>query len=271
MSPPGAPRPFAGTARYYARFRPPYPQALLDHLRDRFGLDGSGRLLDLGCGTGHLAIPMAGWFREAVGMDPEPEMLAEAAAQARRAGVRNVTWIEGGSGDLPQLRNRLGRFALVTIGEAFHWMDRDATLRALAGMVDPGGGLAVIYGPGSLWSPKAPWQQALQGVIQRWLGPVRRAGSGVYEEPAERHEAVVARSAFRRMEIFRLPVTRSWTADQVVGWLYSTSFASPAVLGDRRPSFEADVRATLAALAPSGEFREDVVYEAILAWKEGGS
>ena len=48
-------------------------------LSARFRLDGTGRLLDLGCGTGQLVIPLAAHVAEAVGMDPEPEMLVEAA------------------------------------------------------------------------------------------------------------------------------------------------------------------------------------------------
>ncbi|MGW5384901.1 class I SAM-dependent methyltransferase [Nocardia sp. NPDC003963] len=70
---------FAGTAWHYARYRPGYPESLFDDLIRRFRLDGTGRLLDLGCGTGQLTLPLAAHFAEAVGVDPEPEMLAEAA------------------------------------------------------------------------------------------------------------------------------------------------------------------------------------------------
>ena len=45
---------FAGTAWHYARYRPGYPQAFFDDLARQFRLDGTGRLLDLGCGTGQL-------------------------------------------------------------------------------------------------------------------------------------------------------------------------------------------------------------------------
>jgi hypothetical protein len=43
---------FSGTAPYYARFRPGYPQAFFSDVITRFALNGTGRSLDLGCGTG---------------------------------------------------------------------------------------------------------------------------------------------------------------------------------------------------------------------------
>ena len=73
---------FAGKAWHYARYRPGYPRAL-DDLVQEFHLDGTGRLLDFGCGTGQLTLPLAEHVAEAVGMDREPEMLAEAADKPR--------------------------------------------------------------------------------------------------------------------------------------------------------------------------------------------
>ncbi|WP_207714417.1 hypothetical protein [Scytonema sp. UIC 10036] len=48
---------FQGAAWYYARYRSKYPQDLFDLLAQRFQLNGRGRLLDLGCGAGLIAIP----------------------------------------------------------------------------------------------------------------------------------------------------------------------------------------------------------------------
>ena len=68
---------FKGAAPYYARYRPGYPPELLDQLAVAAGLDGTGRLLDLGCGPGPLAVPLARHFDEVVAVDVEAEMLAE--------------------------------------------------------------------------------------------------------------------------------------------------------------------------------------------------
>jgi 2-polyprenyl-3-methyl-5-hydroxy-6-metoxy-1,4-benzoquinol methylase len=122
-----------GTALHYARYRPGYPPAFLDDLIQRLGLDGTGRLLDLGCGTGQLTLPLAAHVAEAVGMDPESEMLTEAIRQAREQAIANVSWIQGDSAHLPR---DLGHFTLVTMGRSFHWMDREQVLTALDEMVD---------------------------------------------------------------------------------------------------------------------------------------
>jgi SAM-dependent methyltransferase len=143
---------FAGTSESYARFRPGYPGEFFDDLIRRFRLDGSGRLLDLGCGTGQLTIPLAQHFSEATGMDPEPDMLTAAAQHAVAGKVGNVTWVRGGSADLP---GQLGRFRLVTMGRSFHWMDREQVLEVLANMVDGQGGL-VIANDGCLVRPVTP-------------------------------------------------------------------------------------------------------------------
>src|SRR5579862_5640860 len=84
---------FRSTAWYYARYRPAYPEPLLRLVVERFGLNGTGRLLDLGSGTGHLALPLAQHVAELVGLDPEPEMIEEARAQAAALGVTNARWV----------------------------------------------------------------------------------------------------------------------------------------------------------------------------------
>ncbi|WP_290886344.1 class I SAM-dependent methyltransferase [Fischerella sp.] len=51
-------------------------------------------MLDLGCGTELLTLPLAKYFKEVVGIDPEPQILTEAKVQANKAEVKNVTWVE---------------------------------------------------------------------------------------------------------------------------------------------------------------------------------
>ncbi len=62
-----SPDAFVGTARYYARYRPPYPEEFLADLRSLAETTGHGSLLDLACGPGRVAIPMAPLFPQRAG------------------------------------------------------------------------------------------------------------------------------------------------------------------------------------------------------------
>jgi ubiquinone/menaquinone biosynthesis C-methylase UbiE len=81
---------FTGTAAYYDRFRQPYPSVLFEDLRVRVPIGGTGRLLDLACGTGQIAFALAGDFVEVWAVDQEAEFVAFGNAKAKTLGVANM-------------------------------------------------------------------------------------------------------------------------------------------------------------------------------------
>jgi len=252
---------FAGTAWHYARYRPGYPAALIADLVQRLGLDGSGRLLDLGCGTGQLTLPLAAHVAEVVGMDPEPEMLNEASRLGRERAVANVTWLQGNSADLP---GELGHFSLVSMGRSFHWMDRQQVLTALDEIVDEGGSL-VIANDSNLILPSTPWQQAIQDIQRRFLPKAYQHGQPPAPGIFQTHEQVLANSAFRQVNRQVYEFTRTWTIEQAIGYFYSTSLPLRRLLGDGQAAFEHTVTETLLAIDPSGRFSEPVAMEVLTA------
>jgi ubiquinone/menaquinone biosynthesis C-methylase UbiE len=48
---------------------------VIDMLAETFGLNAQDMVVDIGCGTGQLTLPIAHRVRAVFGMDPEPDML----------------------------------------------------------------------------------------------------------------------------------------------------------------------------------------------------
>ena len=259
---------FAGTASYYRRYRSHYPSETFAYLRERFQLGPKVRVLDLGCGTGRLTIPLAQLGCDVTGMDPDPAMLEEARVEVASSLIPRtapLTWLVGSSWDLSP---SLGSFHLVVMGQSFHWMDRDATVAALEPLIDPDGGIALIApfdrsGPPTDELGHA--EDAIREVVAQFLGPRRRAGSGTYDHPIDHHERVLERSAFSNVESWRHPWNRSWTIDELTGHTLSLSWAAPPLFGERLPEFEEAVRARLAELYPSGLIHEESEVEVVTA------
>lgn len=258
---------FRSTAWYYARYREGYPAGFFETLKQKFELSQNDRVLDLGCGTGQIAIPISVYVKEVVAMDPEPEMISEGTEQAGLKNCRNIRWVLGGSDDLPVLRNTLSTFKLVTIGTAFHWMDRKKTLEDLYDIIVGDGGIAIVWNT-SIWNnPANAWQTITRQVIRKYLGEERRAGSGTFNVTPIRHEEFVGNSSFKSMEIWKQHWTRDSSLEEVVGNLYSTSMANKNVLGNLGESFERELKNELMKVRSSGIFESEGDMEAILAWK----
>jgi ubiquinone/menaquinone biosynthesis C-methylase UbiE len=96
-----------GSVGEVGRHVPAFSSALrprpLDELREWGGtrLVRGERVLDLGCGDGRLALGVAPFAASVDGIDPDPEAIAAAKRNARKAGVRNVRFVDGAAQHLP--------------------------------------------------------------------------------------------------------------------------------------------------------------------------
>ena len=133
---------YLGSAAHYRYGRPAYSPGLEAVLTQEAGLDGTGRLLDAGCGPGVLTIRLAHLFEQAVGLDPDAAMLAEGCRAAEEKGVMNIGWVQGLAEDLPAVAP--GPYRLVTFGLSFHWTDEQQVAETVYDMLEPGGVLALI-------------------------------------------------------------------------------------------------------------------------------
>ncbi len=242
---------YAGTANYYDVFRPPYPPGLLNDLRARVPLRPAARVLDLACGTGQVAFAIADYVSEVCALDQEPEFVAFGEEKSRRLGVTNIGWIAATAEDAPLD----GAFDLVAIGNAFHRFDRNAVASRLVDHLNPGGCVALLWSE-SPWRGDRPWQKALDETLTRW----QEASDALERVPAsweqaildDPHKQVLLRAGLQYDGKFEFSVAQNWSVESLIGFVYSSSFLNPAVLGENMSAFEEDLRAQLLACDAEG-------------------
>ncbi|MGW6817721.1 class I SAM-dependent methyltransferase [Streptomyces sp. NPDC055005] len=243
---------FASAAPYYARFRPAYPKAVYTHIRNCFRLDGTQHVLDLGCGPGTLAIPLARYAAVVHAVDPEPAMVAEGLRLGEARGAVNIAWQIADASRLLDLG--LPKVTMCSMGRAFGWMGRSQVLADLDRVITPDGGLAFVS---SVAPPEPPsWLKVIERVGADYLGPDYRTRYGPAAGPVEGPDDLLAASAFSHVETAVFEQALEFTLEELVGLQLSFSYTSPDVLGDRQAAYEAKLRSELASFDPVGRFCE---------------
>jgi SAM-dependent methyltransferase len=261
---------YQGTAAYYDEFRLPYPQLLVDELVERAHADGRGRLMDLACGTGQLSFAMHEHFAQTWAVDQEPDMVEFARAKATAAGIADMKFVTAAAEELtaPECA-----FDVIVVGNAFHRLQRDVVAARMRSWLRDGGWVALIWSDGSAAGEATgsqAWQVTLAELVQRWRARLDAAESDqsgprvptwYSQDRSDRPDIEVMRDVgLDFVESRQFVIQHDWTADALVGNMFSTSVLSRAALGALAGEFEAEVRQELAAESEAGVFRQDVSF-----------
>jgi SAM-dependent methyltransferase len=263
-------RPYREAASYYSEYRYKPSEEFARLLAFHLGWSKDDRLLDLGAGPAHVSMLFAPLVGEVVAMEPEENMLEEGRMRVASAGIDNLSFVHGGSADLPTLRSSLGEFAAVVISQAFHWMhDQDSVLRNLDTMLDKKRGAVALLGYvnepdyNRVWLglDRPPWSE-IEAILERHLaeapeGPAPRGRHDPFPE-------ILERSPFSRIEVlsYEREVEVQPSVDAAIKFLYTLSNTLDR-LGDRREAFEAEAREILEG-ADARAFTTQIVDSALI-------
>lgn len=224
------------------RARPGYPPALVERLA---GLAGPGaRVVDLGAGTGHLALPLAARGLRVAAVEPARAMLA---ALSGAAGVEPVHAAAEATG-----LSRAG-FGLAVIADALQWIDPEGGAAEVRRLLAPGGALAVV----TARLADTPFLRALEARIAA-ANPKARPGA----PPVELFFSVAGLPAPAE-ERFEDEVALA--PDALAAVLRSLSYVGPALGPARLEALLSDARA-LAAAHGGARWRRELR----LAWARSG-
>nr|BBH93404.1 hypothetical protein KTA_16030 [Thermogemmatispora argillosa] len=227
--------------------RPPYPPETFDILKGLI-TDEPRVVLDLGCGTGNIARPLAAFVERVDAVDSSLAMLERARELAGGDDPR-IRWIHGRAEDVALTPP----YALVTAGMSLHWMDWRRLLPRLARMLTPRGLLAIL----NLQQQAMPWQQEYRQLRRRFADgpPALRPNlvaefeqSGLFRQLGERQTA---------------PLLMQQSIEDYIAAQYA--YSSLAGLTDRqRAGFEREMWELLRPFAQGGRLSFEVV--ATITW-----
>ena len=253
---------FASAVTQYARYRPGYPAREVDHLADLVGLDQSSTVIDIGCGTGQLTIPLAERAGTVIAVDPLAEMLEAGRARALAKGLTNISWRQGDSTAIESLVPPGADLA--TFAASFHWTDRAEVLRSLDRTLGPGAHVVTIND--DLDAAADPdWVHAVNRLRDEFLGSDHTAGLDQWRKAPVSHRQIIEASPFAKLQILYWEWERRLTIDEAVGLQFTYSYSTPAVFGSRAAEFASQARVAILALHPDGTVTEPFRVEVLVA------
>lgn len=180
---------FGSIAQQYDRFRPSYPEELIDDLV----AIGPADVLDVGCGTGKAGRLLAERGLSVLGVEIDAQMAAIAGEHGLEVEVASFEqWLAEGR-----------RFDLLICGQAWHWINPEIGVPKAATVLRPGGTVALFWNSSTL---RGDVVAQLEGVY-RYRAPALLPSGETAEPPYA--------ADLERSRLFDKPFTRTyaWTQE----------------------------------------------------------
>jgi SAM-dependent methyltransferase len=205
--------------RWWAPVLAPTALRLLDVVRDGLGTRPPDEILDLGTGTGTLAVAArTRWPRaRVVGLDPDAGMLAVARAEGDRAFGRDhgLEFLSGTASAIPLRDGSVD--ALVSSFVLQLVEDRAAAWREAWRVLRPGGIVAVVSWRGDTppFRPQAAFDRTLAEFgLASGIGSSHAGGLGTPSSAA----AELRTAGFREVESHMVPLGYRFEPEFFLGW-----------------------------------------------------
>lgn len=226
---------------YYAR--PPHPPDAVAHVAS-LQHSGPGRVLDLGCGTGDLTIPLAELAERIDAVEPSEAMLS-AARRRPAASTSRISWHHVAAEHF----GFSGTYDLVVAADSLHWMDLEVVVPAVARVLHHEGYLAIV-GRGRSLPPTL--RSSLRELIPRYSTNQHYESYDVVE--LLKHAGLFEEAG---RKAFRMPFAQ--TVDDFVESIHSQNgFSRDRMVEGAAAAFDDAVRSAAARHVRDGALRFEV-------------
>ena len=230
---------FTGKSEDYSGFRPSYPAAAVDWLRKK---NSGEQVLDVGAGTGIFTKLLLRCFRSVTALEPNGDM--------RREFMRllpEIPCLES-SGEATTLPAH--SVDLVTVAQAFHWLDEEKFKKEMMRILRPEGKTAIIWNT----SLKTPFSTDRDRVSQKYCPRFRSGHAG--KRSAAEGDIFLREIYFRQVEVVSFSNPFPMDRCTFLGNIRSRSYA-PAPGDEAYENFMAEQNTVFERYAKDGIVTEE--------------
>jgi SAM-dependent methyltransferase len=222
------------------RKRPPYPPETFDLITELLPLPSRARVLELGAGTGEIAIPLAPRVESIDAVEISEAMLEIARTQP---GNEQVRWHRQSAESFPYA----SVYDLVICAQSLHWLDWQAVFPRITGSLDPNGWLVIVR---QSTLADMNWIDELNQIINRY-------STNEDYEPYDLIEELESRGLFNlRGKRSTWPVPFSQSVEDYIDSIHARNgFSRDRMAPDAAAAFDAQVRDLLLSHHPDGIIR----------------
>jgi SAM-dependent methyltransferase len=223
----------------YSTHRPGYPDNFFDLLQ-RLGVGRPGQqILDLGSGTGALAIPFARQGGRVTAVDLSAGQIAAAREKAALEGL-GIRFIVSGAEDAPV---EAERYHAVTASMCWGYFDTERVLDLVRRVLLPGGRLLIS---------SIVWQEddQITRCTNRLLAKYSERFNHRHEEPGSDPVPDWAKDGLPLQTFHRYRVGLPFTKESWRGRMRATKYIGAALPADQVEAFDRDLAQSLDVFAP---------------------
>jgi SAM-dependent methyltransferase len=251
---------FDAVAKLYGRYRPPYPPEVIDSVVALSRLHSGSSVLEIGCGTGQLSLPLAKLGARLVAVELGPHLAALATQHLQQFPNARVEVSSFEDWPLPSQR-----FDAVVSASAFHWLDPTIRFSKSAEALRSGGYLTILHvhhvqgGTPGFIAATQPYYIKWRLSEDPWFQPTTPDDAPViYPELDHLPE-------FRAVERRRFEIPASYSTNAYVGMLQLDSLVN-GLDGESRRGFLQDIERLIDSRY-GGVVVRNYVYEIVAAQK----
>lgn len=200
---------FTGKADFYDKYRPSYPDSLIDWLYESTKAEA---VADVGAGTGKFTACLLRKPWKVTAVEPNPDM---------REKLGKLKGIDIVSASAENTGIEQGSIGLITVAQAFHWFDEELFKKECKRILKQNGKLAIVFNERHYGD--CPTSSERDKICQRYCGAFHSGHVG--KRTHEEGDLFLRNEYFSRVEYFSAENNIEMNKEAFIGDTLSRSYA----------------------------------------------